>query len=41
MLRIQDNVELNDDNTGIQIAVVLSTDGYIWSSMRESIIIEA
>lgn len=35
------NVELNDDNTGIQIAVVLSTDGYIWSSMRESIIIEA
>lgn len=32
------NVELNDDNTGIQIAVVLSTDGYIWSSMRESII---
>lgn len=35
------NVELNDDNTGIQIAVVLSTDGYIWSSMRESTIIEA
>lgn len=35
------DVELNDDNTGIQIAVVLSTDGYIWSSMRESIIIEA
>lgn len=35
------NVELNNDNTGIQIAVVLSTDGYIWSSMRESIIIEA
>ena len=34
------NVELNDDNTGIQIAVVLSTDGYIWSSMRESTIIE-
>lgn len=32
------NVELNDDNTGIQIAVELSTDGYIWSSMRESII---
>lgn len=35
------NVELNNDNTGIQIAVVLSTDGYIWSSMRESTIIEA
>lgn len=35
------DVELNDDNTGIQIAVVLSTDGYIWSSMRESTIIEA
>ena len=35
------NVELNDDNTGIQIAVILSTDGYIWSSMRESTIIEA
>lgn len=34
------NVELNDDNTGIQIAVILSTDGYIWSSMRESTIIE-
>lgn len=33
------DVELNDDNTGIQIAVVLSTDGYIWSSMRESTII--
>lgn len=32
------NVELNDDNTGIQIAVILNTDGYIWSSMRESII---
>lgn len=35
------DVELNDDNTGIQIAVVLSTDGYIWSSMKESTIIEA
>ena len=35
------DVELNDDNTGIQIAVVLSTDGYIWSSIRESTIIEA
>ena len=35
------DVELNDDNTGIQIAVVLGTDGYIWSSMRESTIIEA
>lgn len=35
------DVELNDDNTGIQIAVVLGTDGYIWSSMRESIIIES
>ena len=34
------DVELNDDNTGIQIVVVLSTDGYIWSSMRESTIIE-
>lgn len=35
------DVELNDDNTGIQIAVVLGADGYIWSSMRESTIIEA
>lgn len=35
------DVELNDDNTGIQIAIVLSTDGYIWSSIRESTIIEA
>ena len=35
------DVELNDDNTGIQISVVLGTDGYIWSSMRESTIIEA
>lgn len=35
------DVELNDDNTGIQIAVVLGADGYIWSSMKESTIIEA
>lgn len=35
------DVELNDDNTGIQIAVVLNSDGYIWSSMKESTIIEA
>lgn len=35
------DVELNDDNTGIQIAVVLSTDGYIWSSIRESTILES
>ena len=35
------DVELNDDNTGIQIAVILGADGYIWSSMRESTIIEA
>ena len=34
------DVELNDDNTGIQIAVVLNSDGYIWSSMKESTIIE-
>lgn len=34
------DVELNDDNTGIQIAVVLGADGYIWSSMKESTIIE-
>ena len=34
------DVELNDDNTGIQISVVLGTDGYIWSSMKESTIIE-
>lgn len=35
------DVELNDDNTGVQIAVILSTNGYIWSSMKESTIIEA
>lgn len=35
------DVELNDDNTGIQIAVVLSTDGYIWSSIRESTILDS
>ena len=34
------DVELNDDNTGIQIAVILNSDGYIWSSMKESTIIE-
>ena len=34
------DVELNDDNTGIQIAVVLNSDGYIWGSMKESTIIE-
>lgn len=34
------DVELNDDNTGIQIAVVLNSDGYICSSMKESTIIE-
>lgn len=34
------DVELNDDNTGVQIAVILSTNGYIWSSIKESSIVE-
>lgn len=34
------DVELNDDNTGVQIAVILSSNGYIWSSIKESSIIE-
>lgn len=34
------DVELNDDNTGVQIAVILSTNGYIWSSIKENSIVE-
>ena len=34
------DVELNDDNTGVQVAVILSTNGYIWSSIKESSIVE-